>query len=122
MVGAELAVPGREFSAQARDHRGAAIQLDAVPLTVIEANRLDGGEVRQCPSEASGRILPAGEQDQRLFRAWFDRLVHVLAHMHEIACRRVRINEPSAASGTIEDRAPAASAVIVAAFVALEVP
>ena len=53
-----------------RETRGAAasrdpapaFQLDAVPLAVIEADRLDQREARQRPGQAGREVLPAGKQ------------------------------------------------------------
>jgi hypothetical protein len=38
-------------------------------LAVIEADGLDAGKALERPGQADGRILPAGEQDERGFRA-----------------------------------------------------
>ena len=74
VVVAELAAPVGEFAPQALDHCGAALELDPVALAVIEPDRLDRGKARQRPGEAGRRILPAGEQHERPFRACVDQV------------------------------------------------
>ena len=46
--------------AHARPH----VELDPVPLAVVEADGLDAREALERPGQAHGGILPAGEQDE----------------------------------------------------------
>ena len=50
--------------AQRRAHAGAAVELDAMALAVVEADGLDARVARERPGQAGGGILAAGEQHQ----------------------------------------------------------
>src|SRR5262249_32466562 len=56
-----VALERRHLLPHARPHG----ELDAVPLPVAESDRFDAGEPLERPGEADGRILPAGEKDER---------------------------------------------------------
>src|SRR4051812_19821172 len=51
-----------------------------MPLAVIEPQRLDRGEARERPGEASGRILTARKQHQRSFGGLTGNLMRITDH------------------------------------------
>ena len=65
MILAELFGPGRVERRDAFTHALARLELDAVALRVVEAQRLDASEAFERPRQAHRRILPAGKQDER---------------------------------------------------------
>src|SRR5205814_1321219 len=67
MVDAAVFAPFGTVAAQAPLDRLPAIELNPVPLAIVEADRLDPGEPRERPGQAGRRILPAGKQDKRRF-------------------------------------------------------
>ncbi len=72
VVVAEPGGPLRKAVPNRLPHDQALVQLDRVALAVVEGDRLHMRVARQRPGEAGGRILPAGEQHQRVARAaWF---------------------------------------------------
>src|SRR5438477_354707 len=87
-IDAELFVPFGKVAAQAPLDRLPAVELDPVPLAIVEADRLDPGEPRERPGKAGRRILPAGKQDKRRFG------LRKLAHLREIGLPRPAINKP----------------------------
>src|SRR5436190_1507209 len=93
MIDAELFVPFGKVAAQAPLDRLPAVELDPVPLPIVEADRLDPGEPRERPGKAGRRILPAGKQDKRRFG------LRKLAHAREIGLPRPAINKPTATRG-----------------------
>ena len=93
MIDPELFVPFGKVAAQAPLDRLPAVELDPVPLAIVEADRLDPGEPRERPGKAGRRILPAGKQDKRRFG------LRKLAHAREIGLPRPAINKPTASRG-----------------------
>ena len=63
MVLAQMAGP--RHAQQALAQTRAAVELHAVALAVVKAQRLHMGVVRQGPGQARGGILPSGKEDQR---------------------------------------------------------
>ena len=61
----DTARPLWEALDQAVAHRGARLQLDDMPLAIVEAHRLDVGVAVERPAQTDCGILPAGEQHQR---------------------------------------------------------
>ncbi|CFP58709.1 Uncharacterised protein [Bordetella pertussis] len=64
MIVAQALGPVGKVGAQFAQHDLAGIQLDAMPLAVVETQRLDVGIALQRPGQASGGILSAREQHQ----------------------------------------------------------
>ena len=71
MVLAEAACPARIERRDAFPDARPNAELDRMALAVIEADRLHSGKALERPYQADGRILPAGEQDQRAFGIHF---------------------------------------------------
>src|SRR6266508_1394673 len=65
VVLAEARPPRRLQRGDARTHTASCIELGAMALAVIEADRFDPREPFERPGEAHRRILPAGEQHER---------------------------------------------------------
>jgi hypothetical protein len=74
VVFAQARAPIGEGFAQPLQHRPPAIELDAMALAVVEADRFDMLVALQRPGQTGGRVLAAGEQHQRAlvheFSAW----------------------------------------------------
>ena len=64
MVVAQARAPAGVERGKRLAHAGAAIELDAVALAVVEADGLDVRVPRERPREAGGGILAAGKQHQ----------------------------------------------------------
>jgi hypothetical protein len=65
MVGTEALRPGGKAARDLAPHALPTLKLDAVALTVVEADRLDPVIAVKRPSETDGRVLPAGKEHQR---------------------------------------------------------
>src|SRR5262249_28173119 len=65
VIFAEALAPRGERARNRGAKAFAALQLDAMTLAVIEAERLDGLLALERPCEARGRVLAAGKQDER---------------------------------------------------------
>jgi hypothetical protein len=64
MIIAQAPVPVRVQACQLVAQSPPHAELDRVPLTVVEADRLDAREALKRPSKANRRVLPAGKKNQ----------------------------------------------------------
>ncbi|MDT4867012.1 hypothetical protein FQZ97_1019010 [compost metagenome] len=65
VVFAQALAPGGETLAQFAQNDQARLQLHAVALAVVEAERFDARVARQRVGEAGGGVLPARKEDER---------------------------------------------------------
>ena len=102
VVVAEPRAPARKLAAQLRAHVQPALELDVVALAVVEADRLDVGVALERPGQADGRVLTAGEQDQRAARVSSPRSSPWPSTTHFSEVRPSRPTGPRACSLSVE--------------------